>query len=90
VSTALIPLCYRQGDFFVADILDVVPKGDIASMEYPRLFGGIASDAAQRYIQYDICIEGQCHAYPIEVVPTQRGQVVSQQPQPGGADSCGV
>ncbi|MFN3636826.1 MAG: replication initiator protein A, partial [Rhizobium rhizophilum] len=34
-SSHLVPLRHRQGDFFVADILDAVPKDDTASMEHP-------------------------------------------------------
>ncbi len=31
----LLPLRHTQGNFFVCDIFDAVPKGDIASMEHP-------------------------------------------------------
>lgn len=31
----LAPLRHLQGDFFIADILDAVPKDDVASMEHP-------------------------------------------------------
>lgn len=34
-ETRLAPLRHRQGDFFIADILDAVPKDDAASMEHP-------------------------------------------------------
>jgi plasmid replication initiation protein len=47
VSTVLIPLRHRQGDFFVADILDVSPKDDTASMEHP-LFALKAGDRRVR------------------------------------------
>ena len=40
---ALLPERNRQGDFFVADILDVAPKDDMASMEHP-LFALKAGD----------------------------------------------
>lgn len=43
----LTPLRHRQGDFFVADILDVVPKDDAASMEHP-LFALKAGDRRVR------------------------------------------
>lgn len=33
--TPLLPLRHQQGDFFVCDIFDAVPKGDMASMEHP-------------------------------------------------------
>lgn len=31
----LLPLRHEQGDFFVCDIFDAAPKGDIGSMEHP-------------------------------------------------------
>jgi hypothetical protein len=31
----LLPDRYPQGDFFVCDIFDAVPKADMASMEHP-------------------------------------------------------
>lgn len=31
----LVPHRHRQKDFFIADILDAIPKGDLASMEHP-------------------------------------------------------
>ncbi|MGQ0756764.1 replication initiator protein A (plasmid) [Acinetobacter baumannii] len=34
-KAALDPVRHVQGDLFVADILDVMPKGDAASMEHP-------------------------------------------------------
>lgn len=43
----LTPLRHRQGDFFVADILDAVPKDDTASMEHP-LFALKAGDRRVR------------------------------------------
>lgn len=43
----LTPLRHRQGDFFVADILDVVPKDDATSMEHP-LFALKAGDRRVR------------------------------------------
>lgn len=47
MSTVLTPLRHRQGDFFVADILDVSPKDDTASMEHP-LFALKAGDRRVR------------------------------------------
>lgn len=43
----LAPLRHRQRDFFVADIMDAVPKDDIASMEHP-LFALKAGDMRVR------------------------------------------
>jgi hypothetical protein len=46
-SSHLVPHRHRQGDFFIADILDAIPKGDIASMEHP-LFALKAGDMRVR------------------------------------------
>ena len=35
VRSPLLPERHPQGDFFVCDIFDAVPKGDMASMEHP-------------------------------------------------------
>src|SRR5690606_41260775 len=43
----LSPARHRQMDFFVADILDAAPKGDMASMEHP-LFALKAGDMRVR------------------------------------------
>lgn len=45
--TRLVPDHGRQGDFFVADILDAAPKGDTASLEHP-LFALKAGDRRVR------------------------------------------
>ncbi len=46
-SSHLAPHRHRQGDFFIADILDAIPKGDMASMEHP-LFALKAGDMRVR------------------------------------------
>ena len=46
-SSHLVPHRHRQGDFFIADILDALPKGDMASMEHP-LFALKAGDKRVR------------------------------------------
>jgi plasmid replication initiation protein len=46
-SSHLLPHRHRQGDFFIADILDAIPKGDLASMEHP-LFALKAGDMRVR------------------------------------------
>ncbi|EQD75090.1 plasmid replication initiator protein RepA, partial [mine drainage metagenome] len=43
----LVPSRHRQLDFFVADILDTVPKDDMTSMEHP-LFALKAGDKRVR------------------------------------------
>jgi hypothetical protein len=50
LSTALTPLRHHQGDFFVADILDVSPKDDTASMKH-QLFALKAGDKRVRTYQ---------------------------------------
>ena len=35
LASGLLPDRQRQGDFFVADLFDVIPKGDLATMEHP-------------------------------------------------------
>jgi plasmid replication initiation protein len=46
-SAHLVPHRHRQRDFFIADILDAIPKGDLASMEHP-LFALKAGDRRVR------------------------------------------
>lgn len=46
----LAPVRHRNGDFFVADILDAIPKGDLASMEHP-LFALKAGDMRVRHYE---------------------------------------
>ena len=46
-SSHLVPYRHRQGDFFIADILDAIPKDDLASMEHP-LFALKAGDKRVR------------------------------------------
>lgn len=46
-SSHLVPPRHLQGDFFIADILDAIPKGDLASMEHP-LFALKARDMRVR------------------------------------------
>lgn len=60
----LLPDRHPQRDFFVADILDAAPKGDIASMEHP-LFALKAGDRRIRRYEHN----GQS----IEVQPGAKG-----------------
>lgn len=46
----LAPERHKQGDFFVADIFDAVPKDDLASMEHP-LFALKAGDKRVRHYE---------------------------------------
>lgn len=55
--SALVPERHAQRDFFIADLLDVSPKDDTASMEHP-LFALRAGDRKVRHYQHgDITIE---------------------------------
>ncbi|WP_181893341.1 replication initiator protein A [Falsiruegeria mediterranea] len=47
----LLPDRHQQGDFFVCDIFDAIPKDDLASMEHP-LFS-LATRPDRRILQYD-------------------------------------
>ncbi|GHG97854.1 replication initiator protein A [Pseudodonghicola xiamenensis] len=47
---SLLPDRHRQGDFFLCDIFDAIPKDDIASMEHP-LFS-LATRPDQRILNY--------------------------------------
>lgn len=59
VRSSLAPDRYRQRDFFVADVQDVVPKGDLASMEHP-LFALRAGDRKiRRYERNGVVVEVQ-------------------------------
>lgn len=48
----LNPLKHPQGDFFIADILDAMPKDDLASMEHP-LFALKAGDTRNRKYEHN-------------------------------------
>lgn len=48
----LNPLKHPQGDFFIADILDAMPKDDLASMEHP-LFALKAGDKRNRKYEHN-------------------------------------
>ena len=52
----LAPYRHGQGDFFIADIMDAIPKGDLASMEHP-LFALRAGDMRVRsYVRNGVTI----------------------------------
>lgn len=51
-TAPLMPARYSQGDLFVADILDVAPKGDRASMEHP-FFALRAGDKKPRVYEHN-------------------------------------
>ncbi|MFD3191547.1 replication initiator protein A [Sedimentitalea sp. HM32M-2] len=62
---ALLPDRHRQGDFFLCDIFDAIPKDDIASMEHP-LFS-LATRPDRRILSYEH------NAARITVTPSVRG-----------------
>lgn len=49
----LLPDRHPQGDFFVCDIFDAVPKGDIASMEHPVFSLSTKSDLRPRRYEHN-------------------------------------
>ncbi len=51
-SSHLVPRRHQQRDFFIADILDALPKGDMASMEHP-LFALKAGDRRVRTYEHN-------------------------------------
>jgi plasmid replication initiation protein len=51
-SSHLVPHRHQQRDFFIADILDALPKGDMASMEHP-LFALRAGDRRVRTYEHN-------------------------------------
>ncbi len=61
----LLPDRQRQGDFFVCDFFDAIPKDDIASMEHP-LFS-LATRPDRRILEY------QHNGTQITVTPSVRG-----------------
>jgi plasmid replication initiation protein len=61
----LLPDRQRQGDFFLCDVFDAIPKDDIASMEHP-LFS-LATRPDRRILDY------QHRATRITVTPSVRG-----------------
>jgi len=62
---ALLPDRHRQGDFFLCDIFDAIPKDDLASMEHP-LFS-LATRPDLRVLSY------AHNGVRIEVTPSVRG-----------------
>jgi plasmid replication initiation protein len=57
--SSLAPDRYRQGDFFIADIQDVVPKGDLASMEHPLFALRPGDRRVRRYERNGLMVEVQ-------------------------------
>jgi len=51
-SSHLVPHRHQKRDFFIADILDALPKGDMASMEHP-LFALRAGDRRVRTYEHN-------------------------------------
>lgn len=50
-KSPLLPERYPQGDFFVCDIFDAAPKGDMASMEHPIFSVATKPDRTPRHYQ---------------------------------------
>ena len=54
----LLPDRMQQGDFFVCDIFDAAPKGDMASMEHPVFSISTKPDKnIRRYENGDVFVE---------------------------------
>jgi len=62
---ALLPDRQRQGDFFLCDILDAIPKDDMASMEHPIF--SLATRPDRRILTYEH------NGTQIQVVPSVKG-----------------
>jgi len=60
----LRPDRHRQRDFFIADVLDAVPKDDLGSMEHP-MFALRAGDTSLRHYEHNGNV--------IEIAPSMRG-----------------
>jgi hypothetical protein len=54
--TPLLPLRHEQGDFFVCDIFDAAPKGDMASMAHPIFTLATKPDTKKR--RYEVADGG--------------------------------
>ncbi len=61
----LLPDRHRQGDFFLCDIFDAIPKDDIASMEHPTF--SLATRPDRRILSYEH------NGTQIEVIPSVKG-----------------
>ena len=61
----LLPDRHRQGDFFLCDVFDAIPKDDIASMEHP-LFS-LATRPDRRILRY------AHNGVEVEVTPSVKG-----------------
>ena len=62
---ALLPDRHPQGDFFLCDIFDAIPKGDLASMEHPIF--SLATRPDRRILNY------AHNGVRIEVTPSVKG-----------------
>ena len=64
-ATGLLPERYPNGDFFICDIFDALPKGDLASMEHPMF--SLSTRPDRRILRYE---HGDTQ---IEITPSVRG-----------------
>ena len=64
-SGGLMPERHRQGDFFLCDVLDAIPKDDIASMEHPVF--SLSTRPDRRVLSY---AHGQTS---VEITPSVKG-----------------
>jgi plasmid replication initiation protein len=61
----LLPVRHPNRDFFIADILDAVPKGDMGSMEHPLFSLSKKPDMTERYYEHN--------GNTLRVIPSGRG-----------------
>ena len=53
MTEALLPIRHPQADLFICDILDAVPKSDMASMEHPIFTLSTKPDTTIRYYEHN-------------------------------------
>jgi len=61
----LLPVRHPNRDFFIADILDAVPKGDMGSMEHPLFSLSKKPDMTERFYEHN--------GNTLRVIPSGRG-----------------
>jgi len=65
MAKKLLPVRHPNRDFFIADILDAVPKGDMGSMEHPLFSLSKKPDMTERHYEHN--------GNTLHVIPSGRG-----------------
>lgn len=65
MTKKLLPVRHPNRDFFIADILDAVPKGDMGSMEHPLFSLSKKPDMTERHYEHN--------GNSLHVIPSGRG-----------------